>query len=78
MTLHEMAARFDAYDSETLAFIFGDWINLSTPERDARQATIDVKHNYKHGWIIVSSATGIESFDRCAAFPHEVFANVWD
>jgi hypothetical protein len=43
-------------------------------QRDARQAEIDARHGYKHGWIIVNGY----SFDRHMAFPHLTFANVWD
>jgi hypothetical protein len=74
MKVKEMAARFDAYDAETLKFTFGDWLKLSWPERDARQAEIDAKHGYKHGWIIVDG----HSFDRYQAFPEQQFLNVWD
>ncbi len=74
LTTNQMAERFNAYDKETHAFIFGDWINLSWDERDQRQADIDARHGYKHGWIIVNGY----SFDRHMAFPNAVFANVWD
>jgi hypothetical protein len=69
-----MAERFNAYDKETHAFIFGEWLNLSVADRDSRQAEIDTRHGYKHGWII---ADGL-SFDRFTAFPGCTFANVWD
>lgn len=74
MTVQEMASRFEAYDAETLAFTFGDWLNMSISERDARQAEIDSKHGYKHGWIIVDG----RSFCREEAFPDRVFVNSWD
>lgn len=74
MTVQEMAARFDAYDSETLAFTFGEWLDMNWHDRDVRQAEIDAKHGYKHGWIIVDG----QSFDRYQAFPNQTFANVWD
>jgi hypothetical protein len=75
ISIAEMAARFNAYDKETHEFVFfGNWIEMSWAEREARQAEIDAKHGYKHGWIIVNG----QSFDRYQAFPGEVFANVWD
>lgn len=72
MTVQEMAARFEAYDKETLAF--GEWLDMNCAGRDARQAEIDAKHGYKHGWIIVDG----RSFSRYEAFPTATFANVWD
>jgi len=74
MTVSEMAQRFEAYDHETLAFTFGDWVNMTWLERDVRQAEIDAKHNYKHGWIVIDG----QSFDRYQAFPNQQFSNVWD
>ena len=74
MTVEEMAARFNAYDTETRRFIFGEWLNLQWPERDTRQAEIDARHGFRHGWIIVNG----QSFDRHMAFPNELFLNVWD
>lgn len=74
MTVSEMQSRFDAYDSETLAFTFGEWLNMTWPERDAKQAEIDARHSYKHGWIIVDG----QSFCREDAFPDRPFVNVWD
>jgi hypothetical protein len=74
MTVNEMAARFEAYDAETLKFTFGDWVNMTWAERDARQAEIDAKHGYKHGWFIVDGV----SFNRYDAFPNQQFVNVWD
>jgi uncharacterized protein CbrC (UPF0167 family) len=47
---------------------------LSCEQRDARQAEIDAKHGYKHGWIIVDGS----AFDRYSAFPDHAFVNVWD
>ncbi len=74
MTVQEMQARFEAYDAETLAFTFGDWLTLSIAQRDARQAEIDARHSYKHGWIIINDL----AFDRYQAFPNQQFLNVWD
>ena len=64
-----------AYDNEMLAFTFGDWINLQWVERDARQAEIDARHGYKHGWIIADGAC-IRS-----AIPHSLtvyLQTIWD
>jgi hypothetical protein len=74
MAIAEMQKRFKAYTQESTRFIFGDWLNMDWAARNARQAEIDAKHNYKHGWIIVDG----HSFDRRAAFPDEQFLNVWD
>ena len=74
MKVSEMAQRFEAYDHETLAFTFGDWLNLDWNERNRRQAEIDAKHGYKHGWLIIDG----QSFSREQAFPNQQFLNVWD
>ena len=74
MTIQEMQSRFEAYDRESLTFTFGEWLNLGTAERDAKQAEIDARHGYRHGWIIVDG----QSFSREDAFPDRVFLNVWD
>jgi hypothetical protein len=74
MTVQEMANRFEAYDAETLAFTFGEWLEMNWSDREARQAEIDLKHGYKHGWINVEG----RSFSRQEAFPNLTFANVWD
>jgi hypothetical protein len=74
VTIQEMQARFEAYDVESLRFTFGEWLTLSCAERDSKQAEIDAKHSYRHGWICVDG----QSFDRHTAFPDQVFLNVWD
>ena len=74
LTVSEMAALFHAYDAETRKFIFDEWLDMDWPARDARQAEIDARHGYKHGWI---TANGV-SFDRHQAFPDDLFLNVWD
>lgn len=75
MTIKEMASRFEAYDLETLTFIHrGGWVNMTWQERDSKQAEIDARHGYKHGWIIIDGV----SFSRHDAFPNSTFANVWD
>ena len=74
MTIQEMASRFEAYDKEVLAFTFGEWLNMNWAERDAKQAEIDARHSYKHGWFIIDG----KSFNREDAFPGRVFVNVWD
>jgi hypothetical protein len=74
MTVKEMVKRFDAYNAEVLAFTFGEWLNMSWAERDAHQAEIDSRHNYKHGWIIVDG----ESFNQQDAYPDRLFVNSWD
>lgn len=74
MEIMEMAARFEAYDKETREFIFGEWIDMTWAQRDEKQAAIDAKHSYKHGWIIVEG----KAFSREEAFPNMVFLNSWD
>ena len=74
MTTQEMQNRYNAYDKETRAFIFGEWLTMNWAERDVKQAEIDARHNYKHGWIIVNGV----SFDRHQAFPECQFLNSWD
>lgn len=75
LSISEMQARFNAYDAESREFLFrGGWVDMSWSERNERQAEIDRRHGYVHGWIIVD---GI-SFDRYQAFPECSFANVWD
>lgn len=73
LCVNEMQARFNAYDDESRQFLFfGGWVGMSWPERNERQAEIDRRHGYVHGWIIVD---GI-SFDRYQAFPNQQFLNV--
>lgn len=74
MTVQEMASKFEAYDAEVLAFIFGKWIEMNWTERNAKQEEIDARHNYKHGWFIIDG----KSFSREDAFPDRVFVNSWD
>lgn len=74
MTQNEMRERFQAWQDERTAFTFGDWLTLSIPERDAREAEINARHHYRHGWIIVNG----HSFDMEMAFPEQQFLNVWD
>jgi hypothetical protein len=75
MTVQEMVAKFNAYDRETLTFIHRcGWVDMTWTERDAKQAEIDAKHGYKHGWMLTDRG----SFNRFDAFPEQSFANAWD
>lgn len=70
MTNLEIAReRLTAHQRETTAFIFGDWAKLGVEERDQRQADIDARHGYRHGWIQVNG----EGFDMDKAFPEVRF-----
>ncbi len=74
MTQEEMTARYKVYQNEMTAFIFGEWAVMDIPTREAREAAIEAKHNYRHGWITVDG----HSFNWQDAHPNEVFVNVWD
>ena len=72
LTPQQIAAnKFIAYDRETLSFIRGDWSTMTDIRaRDARQAAIDDRHGYKHGWIEVEGHGLVRRDD---AFPDVVF-----
>lgn len=70
MTNREIAAqRFTAYQAEMLAFTMQEWPYLDVETAAARDAEINAKHGYKHGWIVVNG----ESFNMELAFPNERF-----